>query len=86
MELVLRVRPTQVTLVPDAPDALTSSAGWNTKANLEHLTDLVSQFKDAGIRTSIFVDPDVEMVEYAAKTGTDRIEPLHRALCVGLSH
>lgn len=74
MELVLRIRPTQVTLVPDAPDALTSSAGWNTKANLEHLTDLVSQFKDAGIRTSIFVDPDVEMVEYAAKTGTDRIE------------
>lgn len=74
MDLVLKVKPTQVTLVPDAPDALTSNAGWDTKANLDRLTDIVSQFKDAGIRTSIFVDPDPEMVVYAAKTGTDRVE------------
>ncbi len=74
MDLVLAVRPTQVTLVPDAPDALTSSAGWDTKAHLDELTDIVSRLKDAGIRTSIFVDPDPEMVRYAAKTGTDRVE------------
>ncbi len=74
MDLVLAVRPTQVTLVPDAPDALTSSAGWDTKTHLDELTDIVSRLKDAGIRTSIFVDPDPEMVRYAAKTGTDRVE------------
>lgn len=74
MDLVLSVRPTQVTLVPDAPDALTSCAGWNTKDNQDFLSDIVSRLKDAGIRTSIFVDPDPEMVSYAAKTGTDRVE------------
>lgn len=74
MDLVLSVRPTQVTLVPDAPDALTSCAGWNTKDNQDFLADIVSRLKDAGIRTSIFVDPDPEMVSYAAKTGTDRVE------------
>ena len=74
MDLVLAVKPTQVTLVPDAPDAITSNAGWNTKENQAKLTDIVTSFKEAGIRTSIFVDPDPEMVEYAAKTGTDRIE------------
>lgn len=74
MDLVLSVRPTQVTLVPDAPDALTSCAGWNTKDNQDFLADVVSRIKDAGIRTSIFVDPDPEMVAYAAKTGTDRVE------------
>lgn len=74
MELVLSTRPTQVTLVPDAPDALTSSAGWDTKANLAFLTDTVSALKEAGIRTSIFVDPDPEMVSYAAQAGTDRVE------------
>ena len=74
MDLVLAVRPTQVTLVPDAPDAITSSAGWDTKTHLDELTDIVSRLKDAGIRTSIFVDPNPEMVSYAAKTGTDRVE------------
>ncbi len=74
LDLVLSVRPAQVTLVPDAPDALTSNAGWNTKVHQAELTDIVSGLKDAGIRTSIFVDPDVEMVAFAAKTGTDRVE------------
>lgn len=74
MDLVLSVRPTQVTLVPDAPDAITSSAGWDTRAHLQELTDIVSSLKEAGIRTSIFVDPDPVMVNYAAQAGTDRVE------------
>lgn len=74
VELVLKVKPTQVTLVPDAPDALTSSAGWNVADNLELLTSLVERFKEAGIRTSIFVNPDVEAVKLAATTGADRVE------------
>ena len=73
-ELVLKVRPTQVTLVPDAHDAVTSNAGWNTIDNLSFLTDIIEEFQHAGIRTSIFVDADEEMIRYAAKTGTDRIE------------
>ena len=73
-ELVLKIRPTQVTLVPDAHDAITSNAGWNTVKHLAFLTDIVEKFQHAGIRTSIFVDADEEMVKYAAKTGTDRIE------------
>ncbi len=74
MDLVLSVRPTQVTLVPDAPDAITSSAGWDTRAHLQELTDIVSTLKEAGIRTSIFVDPDPVMVDFAAQAGTDRVE------------
>lgn len=74
LDLVLKVHPTQVTLVPDAPDAITSSAGWNTRDNLQQLKEIVARLNDGGIRTSIFVDADVEMVENAAKTGTDRIE------------
>jgi pyridoxine 5-phosphate synthase len=74
IELVKAVKPAQVTLVPDAPDAITSNAGWNTKLHLQMLSDLVEDFKQAGIRTSIFVDTDLETIEYAAKTGTDRIE------------
>ncbi len=74
VNLVLKVRPAQVTLVPDAPDALTSSAGWDVAANMDFLTAVVERFKEAGIRTSIFVDPDVETIKCAAKTGTDRIE------------
>lgn len=74
INLVLKVRPAQVTLVPDAPDALTSSAGWDVAANMDFLTAVVERFKEAGIRTSIFVDPDVETIKCAAKTGTDRIE------------
>ncbi len=74
IDLVLKVRPEQVTLVPDAPDALTSSAGWNTVKHLDFLTGIVDTFKEVGIRTSIFVDPDPEMIAAAAKAGTDRVE------------
>jgi pyridoxine 5-phosphate synthase len=74
VELVLRVRPAQVTLVPDALGAITSSAGWDTIRHRDRLRDLIAQFREAGIRTSIFVDADVAMVEGAAETGTDRIE------------
>ncbi len=74
IDLVLSVRPTQVTLVPDAPDALTSSAGWNVKDNMEFLSATVERFKEAGIRTSIFIDPDTAAVEAAAQTGADRVE------------
>ncbi|WP_369047892.1 pyridoxine 5'-phosphate synthase [Tenacibaculum sp. UWU-22] len=74
IQLVLDVKPTQVTLVPDGDDVLTSNAGWNTVANQLYLQEVIAVFKEAGIRTSIFVDPDLKMVEAAAKTGTDRIE------------
>ncbi|MCD7972777.1 MAG: pyridoxine 5'-phosphate synthase [Candidatus Azobacteroides sp.] len=74
MDLVLKVRPHQVTLVPDPPEALTSSAGWDTKQNVGFLTDIVGVLTEAGIRSSIFVGTDLEVIEYAAKTGTDRVE------------
>jgi pyridoxine 5-phosphate synthase len=72
--LVLDIKPQQVTLVPDPPDAITSNAGWDTKKYKQFLQDLIVQFKENNIRTSIFVDPVVEIIEYAAETGTDRIE------------
>lgn len=74
MELVLRIKPAQVTLVPDAPDAITSSAGWNVKENMELLTELVEKLHEADIRSSIFVDPDPEQIKAAAMCGTDRVE------------
>jgi pyridoxine 5-phosphate synthase len=74
IKMVLDIRPTQVTLVPDAIDALTSNAGWDTHKNLEFLKKVIFDFKAAGIRTSIFVDPNIKMIEGAAATGTDRIE------------
>lgn len=74
IDLVLKVKPEQVTLVPDAPDAITSSAGWDVKAHHAFLSEIVDRFKEAGIRTSIFVDPDVETVKLAAATGADRVE------------
>ncbi|GAB6011438.1 pyridoxine 5'-phosphate synthase [Viscerimonas tarda] len=74
IKLVKSVRPTQVTLVPDAPDAITSNTGWDTKLHKDFLTEVIDDFKSAGIRTSIFVGTDLEMIEYAAKTGADRIE------------
>ncbi len=74
VDLVLKVKPTQVTLVPDAPDAITSNSGWNLKKHGGMLTDLVDVFTSHGIRTSIFVGTDPETIEMAAKTGTDRIE------------
>ena len=73
-ELVLEIKPTQVTLVPDAEDAITSNAGWDTHTHKDFLKDVISNFQEAGIRTSIFVDPDPRMVEGAKATGTDRIE------------
>lgn len=74
VNLVLEVKPTQVTLVPDATNAITSNAGWNTIKHHDFLTEMVQEFKRNGIRTSIFVDPTLEMIEGAAKIGTDRIE------------
>ena len=74
VSLVLEVKPTQVTLVPDADDQLTSNHGWDTKANKAFLTDVIGRFKEAGIRTSIFVDAVPEMVEAAKLCGTDRVE------------
>lgn len=74
IDLVLKVKPHQVTLVPDAPDQITSNAGWDTKTNQSFLADLMETFGNAGIRTSIFVGTDAEMIEYAAKAGADRVE------------
>ena len=74
VKLVLATKPTQVTLVPDALGAITSNAGWDTITHKSRLQDLISMFKEAGIRTSIFVDADERMVEGAKETGTDRIE------------
>jgi len=74
IDLVLEVKPTQVTLVPDAEDAITSNAGWDTLTHAAYLTEIVAEFKRYGIRTSLFVDPVEKMVEAAAKTGTDRVE------------
>ena len=72
--LVLEVRPTQVTLVPDAENQITSNHGWDTKANHAQLTDVIGRFKEAGIRTSVFVDADPEMVFAAKECGADRVE------------
>lgn len=74
IDLVLEVRPTQVTLVPDAVDAITSNAGWDTVKHQSFLKEVVSEFKNNGIRTSIFIDTDKTLIEAAASTGTDRIE------------
>lgn len=74
VDLVLKASPTQVTLVPDALDQLTSDHGWDTVRHRDYLREMISTFRAAGIRVSIFVDPDERMVEGAAETGTDRIE------------
>ncbi len=74
IDLVLDLKPEQVTLVPDSVDAITSNAGWDTIKHKDFLTDVIKTFKDAGIRTSIFVDPIPKMVTGAKATGTDRIE------------
>ena len=74
IDLVLKVKPEQVTLVPDDPFQITSNAGWDTKTHLEFLTEVLAKFSQAGIRTSVFVAPDATMVEYAAKAGADRVE------------
>lgn len=74
IDLVLEVKPDQVTLVPDELGQITSDHGWDTLKHQDYLKEMISLFKGAGIRVSIFVDPVIEMVEGAAKTGTDRIE------------
>jgi len=74
IDLVLSVKPQQVTLVPDKHDAITSNAGWDTRKHRSFLTDIVSTFKNSGIRTSLFVDTETVHIENAALTGTDRIE------------
>ncbi|NJO91642.1 MAG: pyridoxine 5'-phosphate synthase [Chloroflexia bacterium] len=74
IELVLKVKPEQVTLVPDPPEALTSNAGWDTIKNEGFLKEVTKEFKNAGIRTSIFIDTDLKNIANAAKTGTDRVE------------
>lgn len=74
MEMVLQIKPTQVTLVPDSVDTLTSNAGWDTITHQSFLQEVISEFKKAGIRTSIFIDTDLQLIEAAAKTGADRIE------------
>jgi len=74
VQLVLETKPAQVTLVPDALGQLTSNHGWNTVEHRDYLVRMIAVFKKAGIRTSIFVDPVIEMVEGAAATGTDRVE------------
>lgn len=74
IDMVLKIKPTQVTLVPDSVDVLTSNAGWDTIANSTYLTDVIGKFKEANIRTSIFIDADLEQIEHAQHTNTDRIE------------
>lgn len=74
IDLVLRVRPEQVTLVPDSPSQLTSDSGWDVEANFSFLCDIIEKFKDAGIRTSIFVGTDPDNIRAAARTGADRVE------------
>lgn len=74
IDLVLKVKPHQVTLVPDAPDQITSNAGWDTVAHRDFLTEVVGEFKNAGVRTSLFVGTDPLFIEQAAKIGSDRVE------------
>ncbi len=74
LDMVLEIKPTQVTLVPDAVDAITSNAGWDTVKHKDYLVDIISECRKNGIRTSIFVDPSPVMIEGAANTGTDRVE------------
>lgn len=85
IRMVIDVKPAQVTLVPDPPDAITSNKGWDTKTHLDFLKGVVLQFKQAGIRTSIFLDPEPSLVNYAALTGTDRIELYTEAYAAGYS-
>ena len=83
VDLVLAVKPAQVTLVPDAEDAITSNAGWDTIQHKSFLTEVIQEFKSNGIRTSIFLDPDPKQVDGAKATGTDRIELYTEAYASG---
>lgn len=83
MQLVLETRPAQVTLVPDPPGVLTSNNGWDTVENASFLKDVIARLKEAGMRTSIFLNPDPKWIESAAATGTDRIEMYTESYAVG---
>jgi pyridoxine 5-phosphate synthase len=85
VDLVLEVCPHQVTLVPDSGAQLTSDHGWNTHQHAEYLREIISVFRAAGIRTSIFVDPDIAMIEGAKATGTDRIELYTESYAAGFA-
>ncbi len=74
VELVNQNLPAQVTLVPDPPDAITSNAGWDARSNFEFLSEIVGEFKNSGIRVSIFIDPVLDQIEWAKKTGANRVE------------
>ena len=74
MQIINELKPAQATLVPDPPHVLTSNAGWDTKLHQSMLSDLIHQFREIGVRSSIFIDTNLENIEYAAKTGVDRIE------------
>ncbi|MEA3448256.1 MAG: pyridoxine 5'-phosphate synthase [Bacteroidota bacterium] len=82
LQLIEEVKPDQVTLVPDPPEAVTSNTGWNTRENVDFLTEAIKHLKPFGCRISIFVDADPDMINYAAKTGTDRIELYTEAYAV----
>lgn len=85
VDLVIEIQPEQVTLVPDAIDAITSNAGWDTIKNQSFLQEVIAEFKRNNIRTSIFMNPDINLMESAAKTGTDRIELYTEAYAVAYS-
>lgn len=85
IDLVLKVKPEQVTLVPDAEDAITSNAGWDTIKHKDFLKEVISEFNNNGIRTSIFLDPEIRQVEQAVETGTNRIELYTEAYAQGYS-
>lgn len=85
VDLVMEVQPTQVTLVPDAPDVLTSNAGWKVSENHAFLLDVIRQFKEAGLRVSIFMDADVEEIALVKETGADRIELYTESYAKGFS-
>ena len=85
MDLVLKIKPTQVTLVPDPPGVLTSNAGWDTVKHSGFLSEIIKRLKDNGIRTSVFIDPDYERIKNSVNTGTDRIELYTEAYAKGFS-
>lgn len=86
MDMVLEVKPAQVTLVPDPPNALTSNAGWNTLRHKDFLKDVISELKAHGIRTSIFIETNPELIHAAALTGTDRVELYTEPYAAGYDH
>ena len=86
VDLVLKNKPEQVTLVPDPPDAITSNAGWNTIENAGMLKEAIREFKNAGIRTSVFIETDAKMIEGAAQIGADRIELYTESYAEGYDH